>query len=245
MLIFIGGLLITALFAIASMMYAHADRRPAVWLFCAGGIVSMIVAAKFWSDAVAPKSPPAAEAPPAPKPPQDPPTAPASTPVAPNSQPPMPSNNSGQNFNVTSNNQTGGITAGIVNMGPQPRSFDGTQAFQLASALKPFAGQKIQFCVQTSSEEITKLADGIYAGLKEAGLVIDVRAFGMYIDSPPVRNISVRIHDKDKTPPLAQALLNFLIAQKLDARGLAVPDANDWPKDGTDVRLVIGPAGDW
>lgn len=52
MIILIGGVLAALLFAGCGMLYSHADKRLSIWLFFSGGVVSLFVACKTWSDLV-------------------------------------------------------------------------------------------------------------------------------------------------------------------------------------------------
>ncbi len=70
-------------------------------------------------------------------------------------------------FNVNSHNQSGGITAGIVNLGLQPRKLDNTSAAQLTQNLSKH--KKIKITSVMGDQEAFNFGHQILSYLKENG----------------------------------------------------------------------------
>jgi hypothetical protein len=72
-----------------------------------------------------------------------------------------------QTINVTSNHQSGGITAGVVNVGPQRRHFTEKDAQHLTQAIPK--GSDVTVTATMTSDEALAFAFEIYHWMKENG----------------------------------------------------------------------------
>ncbi len=157
----------------------------------------------------------------------------------------MPPDNSNQTFNVTSNNQQGGITAGIVNIGPQPRNVSDGQLSALTETLKPFANGRLEIDINNSAEEVTRLSNRIIAAITAAGIKPQVMVAGMMISSPPAVNLQVWVRDRNNPPPLANALLKYFNENGLKVRGYE-SGLGGWPEANSNLtKLIVGPVAEW
>jgi hypothetical protein len=141
-----------------------------------------------------------------------------------------------QNFNVTSNDQKGGITAGIVNVipKPQPRNLSEEQQKELIEALKPFSQSPIEIETIVTSDEVTRFANQVIVAIKSAGLSpITGRIMS---SSESIENIQIRIHDATEVPLLANTFLNFF-----KENNFAVKGYQDKSIKSNSVVLLIGP----
>lgn len=88
----------------------------------------------------------------------------------------------GNIFNVHSHNQSGGISAGQVNIGPQKRHLDDRQKNQLRGALDP--SRTVQVDALLGNAEAMDFATEITAWLKSEGY--DVNGVDQVVWSGPV-----------------------------------------------------------
>jgi hypothetical protein len=92
-------------------------------------------------------------------------------------------------FNVTSHNQSGGITAGVVNVGPRPRHFTANDAQQITQAIPK--GSDVTVTATMNSDEALAYAFEIYNWLKANGYP-NVQGPNSAMWSQPVFGQSVR-----------------------------------------------------
>ena len=76
-------------------------------------------------------------------------------------------------FNVTSSHQSGGITAGQVNIGPQPRKIDDNVRHQLRELVKARPGAPISVTAVMGDGEAYGFAEQIKNFLESEGLTVD------------------------------------------------------------------------
>jgi|GEM_PF-2122185 len=98
-------------------------------------------------------------------------------------------------FNVTSQNQTGGITAGIVNFAPQGRKLNPEVKKQL-DELFPDTNEKVKISAQMSDSEANDYAEEIKDYLVSKGF--HITEIGQFIQSPPIIGQAL-VTDRDGT----------------------------------------------
>lgn len=118
-----------------------------------------------------------------------------------------------QTFNVTSNKQQGGITAGIVNNGPQRRIISAEQKETIISFIKnsheiQSEDSKINIVAIAGDAEAAEFAAKIYDILKESGLKIDCPYPGTEIPLGPVRGIILQV--KSSNGPSLAGMIRLL-----------------------------------
>jgi len=95
--------------------------------------------------------------------------------------------------NITSHNQSGGITAHTVNLGPQDRVLSDNAASQLDTELSKHPGKKISVTSVLGDPEAFKFATQIMVYLKEQGY--DVDGVNQAVYTAPVRGQHIRPTD--------------------------------------------------
>lgn len=133
-----------------------------------------------------------------------------------------------QTFNVMSNNQQSGITAGIVNIAPQERHLLDSQKQILIDRLKPFKGSKdLLIRYNTNSLGSNDFAEEIISSINESGLIPEITT-GVVLGPKIDINIAILCDAKSAIPPLADALMSALRNSNIEARGVLI---SDWPED--------------
>jgi hypothetical protein len=137
-----------------------------------------------------------------------------------------------QQINVTSNNQQGGITAGIVNnnFGPQPRTVSESQLEKVANALGTSPKGNLYFVIDSPAQDGEAYAQKLVPAFLAGGFDVG-RVFGSISATPPVEDIFVTNSSAD--PATVDLILKALRSANINAR--AVPTVN-----GMGTNLVGG-----
>jgi hypothetical protein len=113
-------------------------------------------------------------------------------------------------INVTSNNQNGGITAGIINIGKQKRILNDNIKIKLEQLLKSNEGkfEDIKISVQMGSDEGFEFGNQIQLFLKSIGFDSSI---GQVQFSRPLKPIEISI---SKSPPRFKTNFNIFIGNQ-------------------------------
>jgi hypothetical protein len=125
--------------------------------------------------------------------------------------------NSNQTFNVTSNNQQGGITAGVVHIQPtvgMPRwGLTEGQLTTLANRMRPFGGPidrgDLITCV-LGDRDSTLFAQSLVAAFRGAGWTLSGSGYNQAVYSGLPQGVILKLRTQTSSPPGLQALVMTL-----------------------------------
>lgn len=137
--------------------------------------------------------------------------------------------------NVVSYNQSGGITAGTVQIGHQPRTFGGRVPVATIERLKQYAGTGFDITAVMGGGDSASFADEITQLLTMAEWKL--RGQGTAMMTPTPRGL--QLHIKGEESAAAAELAACLAELRLGATIRANSKMGTGPKDDDDVILVL------
>jgi hypothetical protein len=121
-----------------------------------------------------------------------------------------PNNQQQGNTNISSFNQSGGITAHTVNLGPTPRviGVEKRQHFQDSSRDAPKGNITVRFVAD--NDESHDFAMQFHSLLGEAGYNVTAGVWPVMHLGTPVKGVQLEVRDKDNPPNFAKVLQALL-----------------------------------
>jgi len=125
-------------------------------------------------------------------------------------------------FNITSNDQTGGITANQVTIGSMPRSMSTQSINQLLIGLSTVAKEEISIRALFSDAESQQFSISLKTLFEKAGWNIKEHMF--YIPKQSMKNLTLGVPNSKKDTQTAYILYNWLKINGYNVIAEIVPD---------------------